>query len=261
MGGQGGPTKGQKVVGACLLTVVTSSGGILMQLSKTDGRYSYNSATVPFLAEVLKLVISVATLGIGHLVGARPAKMTYEWKVMVKYAIPSILYMVANNLSLEILKHLKPSTYQILGNLRIVTTGLLTWILLKRPLSRIQWCSLTMMTVGAATSQLGEGMDETSESSPIVGYGLAICLCLVASLAGVYTERVMKGNDDSIHWQNAQLYGFGVLFNLIRLTIDDAAYNWNNGFWLITLLHGYSPATWLVICNLAFSGLLVSFVM
>mmetsp|Transcript_4734 Transcript_4734/g.8102 ORF Transcript_4734/g.8102 Transcript_4734/m.8102 type:complete len:349 (-) Transcript_4734:304-1350(-) len=257
-----GPTRGHKIAGACLLTLLTSSGGILMQLSKTDGMYLYNSATVPFLAEVLKLFISLATIGISHLVGAKPLKMTMDWTVMVKYAVPSILYMIANNLSLEILKYLRPSTYQILGNLRIVTTGLLTVTLLGRSLARIQWVALIMMTVGAATSQLGEGAEASKYSSnPLIGYALSFLLCLVASLAGVYTERVMKGNDDSIHWQNTQLYGFGVIFNIIRLSVDDAASAYHNGFWMITLLHGYSTTTWLVVCNLAFSGLLVSFIM
>jgi UDP-sugar transporter A1/2/3 len=49
-------------MGAVLLTVLTSSGGILMQLSKEGGKYQYNTATVPFLAEILKLLISCAML-------------------------------------------------------------------------------------------------------------------------------------------------------------------------------------------------------
>jgi hypothetical protein len=31
----------------------------------------------------------------------------------------------------------------------------------------------------------------------------------------------MKQIDDSIHWQNAQLYAYGVAFNCLRLTLDD----------------------------------------
>jgi UDP-sugar transporter A1/2/3 len=81
--------------------------------------------------------------------------MTMEWRTSIKYTVPSILYLLCNNLALEALRYLKPATYQILGNLRIVTTGLLTVLLLRRPLARIQWVALVLMTVGAATSQLG----------------------------------------------------------------------------------------------------------
>jgi hypothetical protein len=67
----------------------------------------------------------------------------------------------------------------------------------------------------------------------------------------VYTEKVMKGIDDSIHWQNAQLYAYGVAFNCLRLTLDDLFASFNNGFWVLTLVNGYSVGTWLVVFNLA----------
>ncbi|OWM85253.1 hypothetical protein CDL15_Pgr028040 [Punica granatum] len=41
---------------AALLTVLTSSQGILTTLSQSNGGYKYNYATVPFLAEVFKAV-------------------------------------------------------------------------------------------------------------------------------------------------------------------------------------------------------------
>jgi UDP-sugar transporter A1/2/3 len=71
----------------------------------------------------------------------------------------------------------------------------------------------------------------------------------------------MKKNDDSLHWQNLQLYSFGVLFNMIRLTVEDVSSNFEHGAWPITLFNGYTPMTCCVVANLAFSGLLVSFVM
>lgn len=45
------------------LTVLTSSLGLLTTASKSsDGSYAYNSATVPFLAEALKLAVSMYLL-------------------------------------------------------------------------------------------------------------------------------------------------------------------------------------------------------
>eukprot|EP00238_Polyblepharides_amylifera_P010565 CAMPEP_0196576754 /NCGR_PEP_ID=MMETSP1081-20130531/5937_1 /TAXON_ID=36882 /ORGANISM="Pyramimonas amylifera, Strain CCMP720" /LENGTH=223 /DNA_ID=CAMNT_0041895445 /DNA_START=150 /DNA_END=821 /DNA_ORIENTATION=+ len=154
---QKGPTTKQKLIGAIFLTILTSSGGILMQLSKVQGVYLYNTATVPLLAELLKLGISGALLMLecGSAKDGATVNMTYEGRTVVKYILPSILYLFCNNLSLEILRHLKPSTYQVLGNLRIVTTGLLTVTSLGRPLARIQWIALVLMTLGATTTQLG----------------------------------------------------------------------------------------------------------
>lgn len=52
------------------------------------------------------------------------------------------------------LEYVDPATYQILGNLKIVTTGLLSWIALNRTLSILQWIALVLLTVGATTSQV-----------------------------------------------------------------------------------------------------------
>ena len=43
----------------------------------------------------------------------------------------------------------------------------------------------------------------------------------LSALAAVYTEWVMKRNNDSLYWQNMQLYTFGVAFNALGLIVGD----------------------------------------
>ncbi len=57
--------------------------------------------------------------------------------------------------------------------------------------------------------------------------------------------------------QNIQLYAFGVLFNGLGLAVSGAL----GGGGLTGLTRGYSPVTYLVVANLGFTGLLVSWVM
>ena len=45
------------------------------------------------------------------------------------------------------------ATYQILGNLKIVTTGVLLWACLRRPLSLLQALALLLLMIGATISQ------------------------------------------------------------------------------------------------------------
>lgn len=52
------------------------------------------------------------------------------------------------------LKYVDPATYQILGNLKIVTTGVLFRLLLRRRLSTLQWIALALLMIGATTSQV-----------------------------------------------------------------------------------------------------------
>ena len=76
-------------------------------------------------------------------------------------------------------------------------------------------------------------------------------------MAAVYPEWVMKHNTDSLYWQNMQLYFFGVVFNGAALLLGGGGDGWS----LLDFFEGYNGMTWLVVGNLAFSGLLVSWVM
>lgn len=252
----------QKLSIAIVLTLATSSQGLLTTASKENGIYTYNFATVPFLAEVIKLITSSALLYCQVIIDPKGVKITRDLRNTLMYPIPSLIYLVHNNIQFLTLKYVDPSTYQILGNLKIVTTGVLFRVILKRQLSRLQWIALSLLMIGATISQIGCN-GGSSFAAPIEGYILGIISACLSALAGVYTEKLMKMNDDNLYWQNMQLYGFGVIFNALRLFYDDFGGNYKNGcsLWPTTLIHGYSFVTWLVVLNLAFTGLLVSWVM
>lgn len=252
----------RKLSFAVVLTLATSSQGLLTTASKTTGAYTYNFATVPFLAEIIKLVTSSALLYRQTLSDPKGVKITRDFRNTLLYPIPSLIYLVHNNIQFLTLKYVDPSTYQILGNLKIVTTGVLFRVILKRQLSRLQWIALSLLMIGATTSQISCNSG-SSLAAPVEGYILGIISACLSALAGVYTEKLMKMNDDNLYWQNMQLYSFGVLFNALRLFFDDFQLNYSNGcsLWPSVLVRGYSIITWLVVLNLAFTGLLVSWVM
>lgn len=52
-------------------------------------------------------------------------RMTTEWKSIRLYPIPSIIYLIHNNVQFATLTYVDTSTYQIMGNLKIVTTAIL----------------------------------------------------------------------------------------------------------------------------------------
>ncbi|THU60655.1 hypothetical protein C4D60_Mb07t15080 [Musa balbisiana] len=193
---------------AALLTLLTSSQGILTTLSQSHGKYRYDYATVPFLAEVFKLLVSSFFLG-KECQSSSPPRMTREWKTVRLFPIPSIIYLVHNNVQFATLTYVDPSTYQIMGNLKIVTTGILFRFFLRRRLTTLQWMAIVLLTVGTTTSQV-KGCREAScdslFSAPIQGYMLGLLSACLSALASVYTEYLMKKNNDSLYWQNVQLY-------------------------------------------------------
>ncbi|XP_042420487.1 CMP-sialic acid transporter 1-like isoform X2 [Zingiber officinale] len=190
--------------------------------------------------------------------------MNMEWKSIRLFPIPSIIYLIHNNVQFATLTYVDPSTYQIMGNLKIVTTGILFRFFLKRKLTTLQWMAIVLLTIGTTTSQVkgcGEASCDSLFSAPIQGYMLGLLSACLSALAGVYTEYLMKKNNDSLYWQNVQLYTFGAIFNMARLIVDDFRVEFENGPWWQRLLNGYTVTTWLVVLNLGSSGLLVSWLM
>ncbi|RVX09978.1 CMP-sialic acid transporter 1 [Vitis vinifera] len=221
--------------------------GILTTLSQSNGGYKYDYATVPFLAEVFKLLVSSVLLW-RECKRSPPPRMTTEWKSIRLFPIPSIIYLIHNNVQFATLTYVDTSTYQIMGNLKIVTTGILFRLFLRRKLSNLQWMAIVLLAIGTTTSQVrgcGEASCDSLFSAPIQGYMLGILSACLSALAGVYTEFLMKKNDDSLYWQNVQLYTSG----------------FEKGPWWHRLFNGYSVTTWMVVLNLGSTGLLVSWLM
>ena len=210
-------------VHAGILTLCTSSQGLLTTASKSaDGTYSYNFATVPFLAEALKFFISAWLFRRQARQTPDAAQITRTWESVMLFPVPSIIYWIHNNVQVSdplsaastrtpiwmpsapslsawtavwaprqrqlvkiatttatsvaapilavsrahlsphapvqfmTLRYVDPATYQILGNLKIVTTGILFRLFLQRRLSLLQWIALALLMIGATTSQVGQ---------------------------------------------------------------------------------------------------------
>ena len=140
-----------------------------------------------------------------------------------------------------------------------------------------KWIGLILVTIGACTTQIGKsektgGKWMMFQRFSAFGYFLGIGDACLSAFGGVYVEYVFKKHvNDSIHWQNLQMYAFGLLFNSARLTYldyrkfggwddsnddfsgDDAVYAWP-----MTVFSGHSFISMCVVANLAFGGLLVS---
>jgi len=223
---------------ALTLTCFTCSQGLLMEGSKVGGKYPYNSATVPLLAECTKLVLSLILLRGAYRKDPKGTLMTTDWRSVMMYPIPSIIYLFHNNVQFYTMAYVDAATYQILGNLKIVTTGILFRFALKKTLTRTQWVALLLLTTGATVSQIN-GCKGEMLAAPMMGYALGLLSAALSATAGVYTEFLLKKNNDNLYWQNVQLYGFGAVFNAMRLTYDDVSSGFEHGLWVKHGFYGY----------------------
>jgi len=249
----------KNVTAALALTATSASFALLVTLSRINGTYEYNFGTVVLFAEILKLIITSLLLT-RDIRNKRHLKMTTRWRVVVKYLVPSLVYTLQNNIQFMTLKYVDPMTYEALRNVNIVTTGLMFRIIFGRKLSQVQWLSLLLLTTGITTSQLT--CDKDAFRAPLQGYLWGALSAFLSAFAGVYTEKVMKEVNDSLHWQNMQIYTFGIVSNVVSIIFGDAYEGFSRGNTLSpsNVLRGYDSITWLLILMLSSTGLIVSFI-
>ena len=81
--------------------------------------------------------------------------------------------------------------------------------------------------------------------------------CALSAFGGIYSEKLLKKRPSaSIHWQNMQLYAWGVAFNALGFALKDGgslANGWSTGY-----ESGWAWAV--VLCN-ALNGLAISAVL
>ncbi len=154
----------------------------------------YNSATVPLLSEIVKLAISGGLLYNSVKKDRANTHMTTNWRSIMLFPIPSAIYVLHNNVQFWTLNYVEPATYQIMGNLKIITTGVLFRIMLGRHLTPVQWIALVLLALGAATSQIKNNCEAggAALAAPVMGYLLGLLSACLSALAGVYTEFLLK---------------------------------------------------------------------
>lgn len=222
---------------------------ILVTLShNSEGKREYSSVSSTLLSEALKIAISFVLL-----IRNRPSnRMRFELSQVLGYSVPAIIYFVNNNLQFAILSHVNATTYQLLSQLKIVFTGLLFRIFLSKRLSMAQYLAIWQLGCGAAVSQLptAEVASALVDRSPLRGMLLSMVSCLLSAFGGIYSEKLLKDRAaDSIHWQNIQLYSWGVFFNLLGVLANGDT---------VRLLEGYNSYAVAVVINNAFNGLVIS---
>ncbi|PBP27948.1 hypothetical protein BUE80_DR001202 [Diplocarpon rosae] len=167
-----------KHVSLITLTFQNSALILLMHYSRimpSIGGHRYFTSTAVFLNEVIKLAVSltIAMYDISQtLPPSTPATVLFEqlyYSVFIgdgwKLAIPAVLYTLQNSLQYVAVSNLDAVHFQILYQLKILTTALFSITMLGRSLSSRKWISLLLLTFGVAVVQLPNS--DASAYSPI----------------------------------------------------------------------------------------------
>mmetsp|Transcript_489 Transcript_489/g.1350 ORF Transcript_489/g.1350 Transcript_489/m.1350 type:complete len:352 (-) Transcript_489:47-1102(-) len=228
---------------------------VLVTLSQNDkGQLDYSPMSSTLMSELGKMGLSV-----GFFFRARPGEVRGKMEVreLLEYAVPALIYFVNNNLNFVILTHVSATTFQLLSQLKTVFTGLLFRFFLSRQLTFYQYVAIWQLACGTAVSQLPPclgGAESSAQGSSVSGLLLSVVACVLSAFGGIYSEKLLKNKpNDSIHWQNIQLYGWGVLFNLLGMVTHGGLQAMQSGFF-----GGYNGWACAVVLNNALNGLAIS---
>lgn len=133
--------------------------------------------------------------------------------------VPALLYCMYNNLAYVNLSIFDPTTYFILLQLRVILTGIVYQCLFKKDLSKIQWLSLVLLTIGCMVKEL---KTENNVQQQSYGFFSSIFLMLTqilcSCLAGVYNEYLLKkgqGVNVNVYVQNIYMYTDSIICNIL----------------------------------------------
>ena len=208
---------------------------------------AYSTPTVVMAAEGLKFSFSVAQMrrnGLGY--------RDVEWRRNWLFALPALLYGINNNLMVHILRIVPGSVFQMSLNIRTLYTGVLFYCLMGRELARRQWSALVLLVVGTGMCQYANETDASELRVSPLGIVLCFGFGVISVVAGVYSELLLKKGTKSIHVENAQLYAYGIFFNLVGVLHEHTASG-------VDALRGWDMvSTYIVVFNLGALGVVTS---
>mmetsp|Transcript_34416 Transcript_34416/g.97514 ORF Transcript_34416/g.97514 Transcript_34416/m.97514 type:complete len:331 (-) Transcript_34416:111-1103(-) len=235
-----------------------SSVALLTQASKGHGDYRYNTLTVPMYSEMVKLAISGFSLFSEYKIQKNSeAPLEFKLSNFLAASIPAILYLITNNLNFFVIKEIGALSFQILNNLKIVTAAITFQVALSKHLSALKWRAVLLLTIGSLISQLKDCISDGSSgfNGSVYGYLAQILTCWLSAAASVFCEVYLKTSNQSIHWQNSQLYIWGLIFSFIAL------YSHGDPRGIAVLWDGHDPLSTTLVFSLALTGLATAFVL
>ncbi|KAB5566721.1 nucleotide-sugar transporter-domain-containing protein [Coniochaeta sp. 2T2.1] len=217
-----------KQVSLITLTFQNSALILIMHYSRImppQGDHRYFASTAVLLAEVLKLGVAL-TFAIYEasrsLAPQTPATVMFQqiynsvftgdgWKLI----IPATLYTLQNTLQYVALGNLDPVHFQILYELKILTTAFFSVFLLGRSLGTRKWLSLVILTAGVSVVSIPSGSkdlamvihDTSDHFFPTSVHELGHMANEVADVAMELTKRAVVGLTGELARRSASYEG------------------------------------------------------
>lgn len=234
-----------------------------MNLSQTDPNYL--TSVVILFSEILKFF--VCNLIVYFQQGSFcNYKMQIKCDIiekpidLLKISLPGALFTVQNNLTFVALSFMDAASFQVLSQLKILTTAVMSTLMLQTKLDKFKWISLLLLMFGVALIEIQKsGTSSTfnkNYKNQIIGQVCVVSICLISAFSNVYLEKMLKSSNVTLWMRNIQLSFFGIIFSFLNVCINDSKAIKENGW-----LQGINSLVILIICIAAVGGLVIAAVM
>lgn len=253
-----------KYVSLVTLTLQNAMVGLSMRYARTRTGDMFLSSTAVVMAEVVKLLTCLVLV---FLEEGSFSKFCNALRVIIieqpidtlKVCVPSLLYIIQNNLLYVSASNLDAATHQVTYQLKILTTAFFAVVILRRSLRTTQWGALVLLVIGVVLVQLAQGGSVTLssgiEQNHLLGFTAALSACFLSGFAGIYFEKILKGSDISVWMRNVQLSLLSLPFGLITCFVNDGELLRKQGFFF-----GYDVFIGYLVVLQAGGGLIVAMV-
>ena len=255
----------RQALSLCALTVQNTALVLTTKYSYRDGASPYMISTVVAIAEFAKLLLSYALL---LTINGRSSCIQALREVpsaSIQLAIPSVLYVIQNNLLFYSVKLLSPTLYMVCSQSKILSTAFWSSLLLQVKLSRKQHVALILLMFGMImveskeTVSTGYGPPRTRRT--VQGVICVFAATLISGYVGVYLERMYKGlgrtKKRSVWFYNVQLSLFSLPVAILAACVSRRQhYYHHNG-----LFQGFDGVVFAIVALQAFGGLAIAAVL
>lgn len=253
-----------KYVSLITLTIQNALLGLSMCYASSRPGPKFYPTTAVLMNEVVKCVtclifVYFETKSLSKFITTLHVTIIQNLSDTAKVCVPSVLYLIQNNLLYTSSSNLDAATYQVTYQLKILTTALFAVVILRKKLFKTQWASLVLLLIGVVLVQLaGSGPPKKESGHPqnrLLGFSAALGACFLSGFAGIYFEKILKGSNISVWMRNVQLSLLSIPFGLMSCYLKDGEDISKNGFF-----YGYDSFISYLVVLQACGGLIVALV-
>lgn len=177
-------------------------------------------------SELLKIAFCTAGLCYRHAtLGPDAARLWLGLRHTAAFAPPAVTYLVMNGFFVYGNKIVSPARWQLLGNMKIMTTAVIGWLVMSQPLQPLQWLALGLLSGSTCLGQWA-GEEGVGDETPLLGFCINMLCCVLSGLGAVLTERLLKSSaskDLSIFATNVHMAIHTVIFNTGALMLSTSS--------------------------------------